>query len=97
MFYLKMLGDYLRYMAETKDGDEDFSKSIACIGLSLFMLWCHFSEPIVESSRQAYQQAFDLATQHMLPTDPIRLGLVLNFSVFYFGKLSSTLLMIVHI
>jgi len=65
VFYLKMLGDYLRYMAETKDGDEDF-------------------KPIVESSRQAYQQAFDLATQHMLPTDPIRLGLVLNFSVFYF-------------
>jgi len=65
VFYLKMLGDYLRYMAETKDGDEDF-------------------KPIVENSRKAYQQAFDLATQHMLPTDPIRLGLVLNFSVFYF-------------
>jgi len=65
VFYLKMLGDYLRYMAETKEGDEDF-------GL------------IVEDSRKAYQQAFDIATQHMLPTDPIRLGLVLNFSVFYF-------------
>jgi len=65
VFYLKMLGDYLRYMAETKDGDEDFKL-------------------IVESSRQAYQKAFDLATEHMQPTDPIRLGLVLNFSVFYF-------------
>jgi len=65
VFYLKMLGDYLRYMAETKDGDEDF-------------------KPIVENSRKAYQQAFELATEHMLPTDPIRLGLVLNFSVFYF-------------
>lgn len=26
VFYLKMLGDYLRYVAETKDGDENFSE-----------------------------------------------------------------------
>jgi len=65
VFYLKMLGDYLRYMAETKEGDEDFGS-------------------VVEKSRQAYQQAFDIATLHLPPTDPIRLGLVLNFSVFYF-------------
>jgi len=52
------------------------------------MDYCHyyFSDSIVEESRKAYQQAFDLAIGHMLPTDPIRLGLVLNFSVFYFGK-----------
>ncbi len=38
----------------------------------------------MEKSRHAYQQAFDLATKNMPPTDPILLGLVLNFSVFYY-------------
>ena len=39
---------------------------------------------MVSHSQQAYQEAFDLAVKDMQPTNPIRLGLALNFSVFHF-------------
>jgi len=39
---------------------------------------------IVDDSQQAYQDAFDISKSEMAPTHPIRLGLALNFSVFYY-------------
>jgi len=68
-FYLKMKGDYNRYLAEIAGGDEK-------------------SEVIVESEK-AYQEAFEIAEQKMQPTHPIRLGLALNFSVFYYEIVNS--------
>ena len=38
----------------------------------------------VASSQEAYQAAFDISKIDMAPTHPIRLGLALNFSVFYY-------------
>jgi hypothetical protein len=37
-----------------------------------------------ESSRSAYEKAFQKAKESMGPTNPIRLGLALNYSVFYY-------------
>jgi 14-3-3 protein beta/theta/zeta len=69
VFYLKMKGDYFRYLAEVAV-NEDRTK-------------------IVNDSQEAYQAAFDISKSEMAPTHPIRLGLALNFSVFYYEIQSS--------
>jgi len=69
VFYLKMKGDYYRYLAEVATGDQRNS--------------------VVEESQKAYQEAFDTSKSKMQPTHPIRLGLALNFSVFYYEILNS--------
>jgi len=69
VFYLKMKGDYYRYLAEVALGS---SKDAA-----------------TESSKNSYQEAFEISKAKMQPTHPIRLGLALNFSVFYYEILNS--------
>ncbi|KAI4565928.1 hypothetical protein MJG53_009607 [Ovis ammon polii x Ovis aries] len=69
VFYLKMKGDYYRYLAEVAAGDD--------------------KKGIVDQSQQAYQEAFEISKKEMQPTHPIRLGLALNFSVFYYEILNS--------
>ncbi|XP_018415494.1 PREDICTED: 14-3-3 protein theta [Nanorana parkeri] len=69
VFYLKMKGDYYRYLSEVaKDADR---------------------AQTIDDSQAAYQEAFDISKQKMQPTHPIRLGLALNFSVFYYEILNS--------
>ncbi|CAN9515492.1 unnamed protein product [Ophioblennius macclurei] len=69
VFYLKMKGDYYRYLSEVAAGDT--------------------KKETVDNSQQAYQQAFDISKGEMQPTHPIRLGLALNFSVFYYEILNN--------
>ena len=69
VFYLKMKGDYYRYLAEVAVGDSRTA--------------------VLDDSQKAYQEAFEIAKSKMQPTHPIRLGLALNFSVFYYEILNS--------
>uniref|UniRef100_A0A8C2UIQ3 Tyrosine 3-monooxygenase/tryptophan 5-monooxygenase activation protein beta n=2 Tax=Coturnix japonica TaxID=93934 RepID=A0A8C2UIQ3_COTJA len=69
VFYLKMKGDYYRYLSEVASGDN--------------------KQTTVANSQQAYQEAFEISKKEMQPTHPIRLGLALNFSVFYYEILNS--------
>lgn len=68
VFYLKMKGDYYRYLAEVANGGD--------------------KDSVVENSNKCYQDAFDVAKSKMGPTHPIRLGLALNYSVFYYEILN---------
>ncbi|XP_075873237.1 14-3-3 protein beta/alpha-1-like [Nelusetta ayraudi] len=64
VFYLKMKGDYHRYLAEVADEDK--------------------KQEDIDHSKAAYQAAFDVSKDQLQATHPTRLGLALNFSVFYY-------------
>ena len=53
------------------------------------MLFVFFPSDIIKDSQNAYQSAFDISKEEMQPTHPIRLGLALNFSVFFYEILNS--------
>ena len=63
VFYLKMIGDYYRYTAETAQGDK-------------------LSE-VTEKANEFYQKATQAASA-LKPYNSNKLGLALNYSVFYY-------------
>jgi len=71
VFYLKMKGDYWRYIAEYKS-EQGTERPSA-----------------IEKAQEAYEKAMSHAKEHMPSTHPNRLGLALNFSVFYYEILNS--------
>lgn len=62
VFYLKMKGDYYRYLVEA----------------------AHNVEENRANSKKAYEDATAVSANELSSTHPIRLGLALNFSVFYY-------------
>lgn len=60
-FFVKMVGDYYRYIAETAQGDK--------------------LEQVKNEALKAYTEANAIS---LPPCNPIKLGLALNFSVFYY-------------
>jgi len=64
VFYLKMKGDYYRYLAEVAGKDE--------------------RDGVVEQANLAYKEAYEISKEHLDTTNPIRLGLALNYSVFHY-------------
>ncbi|RYR50628.1 hypothetical protein Ahy_A07g037257 isoform A [Arachis hypogaea] len=118
VFYYKMKGDYYRYLAEFKDGDE--KKEVADQSLKAYELvdifqtevGLHMIQKAICSLRKSssdytdgmsklplfgrqirfndyLQAAATTAESELPPTHPIRLGLILNFSVFYYEIMNS--------
>lgn len=67
IFYLKMKGDYYRYMVEILDENDADSKT-----------------KLTGEAHSSYSKAMEIAQEKLESTSPIRLGLALNFSVFYY-------------
>lgn len=68
VFFLKMKGDYYRYLGEFKQQDE--------------------KKKVIDFAQDSYKKASDEA-EKLKSTHPIRLGLALNYSVFYYEILNS--------
>jgi len=64
VFFLKMKGDYFRYLAEVADQED--------------------KKAVVGKADEAYKKAFEVSEKELKSTNPIRLGLALNYSVFHY-------------
>lgn len=64
VFYLKMKGDYFRYLAEVAMNEN--------------------KDTVIENANTAYNEAFNISKDNLKSTNPIRLGLALNYSVFHY-------------
>ena len=72
VFFLKMQGDYERYISE-------------------YAVDAQYDDASVKAE-QAYKKATEIAEQDLKTTNPVRLGLALNFSVFCYEVLTASAL-----
>jgi 14-3-3 protein beta/theta/zeta len=81
VFYLKMKGDYYRYLAEVANSGKGQGADCdpKCEHTDLGEKNC-----VLHCSEMSYENAFKIAKESMAPTHPIRLGLALNYSVFFY-------------
>jgi len=92
VFYLKMAGDYYRYLAEfttppaaaSSDKDKDKSTSTSTSTSTTGGTGSQAGGPNGAKAAEMYNKALVIATKTLLPTHPIRLGLALNFSVCFY-------------
>ncbi|PPR99037.1 hypothetical protein GOBAR_AA21628 [Gossypium barbadense] len=82
VFYYKMKGDYYRYLAEFKMGDERKEAADQSMKAYQAIVYLVLENPKMPS-------ATTTAEAELPPTHPIRLGLALNFSVFYYEIMNS--------
>lgn len=69
VFFLKMKGDYYRYMAEVEPEQSNLADGENTHG---------------QNAEAAYERAYKIGKEHLKPTHPTRLGLALNYSVCHF-------------
>ncbi|VDD96727.1 unnamed protein product [Enterobius vermicularis] len=125
VFYLKMKGDYYRYLAEVASGDDRNSNGSgevaavvpggirhrerqnatnpsypAWIGSKLLCVLLRNLErtrqglptcetAVAKHGQVAYTEAYEIAKTQLATTHPVRLGLALNYSVFFYEISSS--------
>ncbi|KAG5629502.1 hypothetical protein H5410_001219 [Solanum commersonii] len=78
VFYYKMKGDYFRYLAEFKtDQEKKEASELSLKGYEAILFVCFL------------QAATATANSDLPSTHPIRLGLALNYSVFYYEIMNS--------
>ena len=68
-FFLKMAGDYYRYIADSAQGDK--------------------LNEVKNGALEYYTQASEVSEKELGACNPIRLGLALNFSVFYYEVMNN--------
>ena len=96
VFYYKMKGDYHRYVCIS-----EWLKLLDSLVVNVSLYFCSICRYLAEfqsgdvrkesaaKALEAYTSASKIATNNLAPTHPIRLGLALNFSVFYYEILNS--------
>jgi len=84
VFYLKMQGDYYRYLAEVAHDDND-REDVITRSEQAYQAAFNTTQYGIELKGDSVEVATSEGGKGgMKPTHPIRLGLALNFSVFYY-------------
>ncbi|EGR33519.1 hypothetical protein IMG5_050590 [Ichthyophthirius multifiliis] len=74
VFYLKIRGDHFRYYAE-------------CLKSRALQQQDNNNSEVEEEALNSYREANEIARMNLASTDPIRLALILNMSVYFFEVL----------